>query len=65
MGCYQTSAELDDELITRIRRVGAGKHLKHAGQGPTGPGWKNTHRLFGGQETVMSEVTENEVKKEK
>ena len=38
-GHYQASAERDVELIIWIRCVGAGKHLKHAGQGrPTGPG---------------------------
>lgn len=33
MGCYQASAELEDELIILIRCDRAGNHLKHAGTG--------------------------------
>ena len=40
MGHYQASAERDDELIIRIRFVGAGLYLIHAGQGARGPGYK-------------------------
>ena len=33
MGLYQASAELDDELIIRVRCVGAGEHVKHVKRG--------------------------------
>ena len=32
-GCYQASAELDNDPLIWIRCVGAGKHLKHKGKG--------------------------------
>lgn len=40
MGCYQASAELEDELIILIRCDRAGNHLKHAGTG-----WENVKGL--------------------